>query len=336
MRPSVFLLYLLLLVSACKKEADPEPGDFPELENGQMMLACAEGNFRWGNAEAGLVNLRTFRSNWSAFSSKNKRPLGDVLQSAAFWNGRLWLVVNNSGRLEGIDPGSFELKESITGLTSPRFLQAVSEEKAFVTDLYADGIWVLKKGSNRPERKIPMPGWTEEMVFSDGLVWICCRTRPFLLGLNPATEAVEDSLHLPGNGRSLCRGPGGSLWVGFEKGSGPGPGLWLVHPDAAAPLKSWNADGEDAVPDRLCSSVSGDTVFFLSQGPCRLNDNGFQRYEAGSGNWYGLGWDPRRRQLWLSDVKDYQQASEVRQLDYNGNLLRSWSGGILVSRFYFW
>jgi hypothetical protein len=337
MKKWFFLFTNLLLLASCRTDEENAPAAFPEVENGNMVLVCSEGNFRWGNAEAGLLNLRTGKSEWRAFQAKNNRPLGDVLQSAAFWNGKLWLIVNNSGRLEGVNPADFRAEESISGLTSPRFLLPVSAEKAYVSDLYANALWILKRGNSQPSGSIAMPGWTEEMLYSGNRVWVLCRSKPWVLGINPETDRVEDTLLLPGNGTSLAKGPEGKIWVGFEKQDGGVPGLMLLHPDSSAADFMLNTGQDLPAPDRFNASGSGDTLYFLSNGLYRVNPgSGSYRYDLPAANWYGLGLDPVRREIWLSDVKDYQQASRILRMDLQGNKIQEYQGGIISNRFYFW
>ena len=69
-----------------------------------MVLVCNEGNFRWGNASAGILNLSNQKWVEDGFKQVNGRSLGDVLQSATYWNENWWLVVNNSSKIEGIIP----------------------------------------------------------------------------------------------------------------------------------------------------------------------------------------------------------------------------------------
>jgi hypothetical protein len=326
----------VLLFLSCRKDPELKEKAFPELEAGEMVLVCAEGNFRWGNAEAGLLNLRSGKSEWKAFQRMNGRPPGDVLQSASFWNGKLWLVINNSGRIEGLNPGTFQAEESIGGLRSPRFLQPVSSGKAYASDLYSNSIWILKSGVSVPAGSIPMPGWTEEMLLAGNRVWVLCRNQPYLLGINPETDQAEDTLRLPGTGRSLCAGPSGKIWVSFEGSAGNGPGICLADPRDGETKVHWNDTENKAVPDRLLAMPGGDTLFFLHNGLCRIDESGFFRYPAEPGNWYGLGLDTVRRELWISDVKDYQQESRIIRLGIRGNKIQEYQGGIISSRFYFW
>jgi hypothetical protein len=79
-------------------------------------------------------------------------------------------------------------------------------------------------------------------------------------------------------------------------------------------------------------------LFFICGVPCFLKawNSDFVRLTLGSGNWYGLGYDARRQQLFASDAKDYLQNSRIVQMHLNGNIIKEWKGGIITSRFYFW
>jgi len=340
-----FLTNLRFVISACFFGilcGCSEKGDNPKvdvaLEENNIVLVGQEGNFRWGNASLGVINLRQNQSDLAAYKTINNQDLGDVFQSAVFWKDQWWLVVNNSGKIEVVEKASLRKVKTISGLTSPRYVLPVSGEKAFVSDLYASGLWVLNTEQTQPLRKIEMPGWTEEMLLLDGKVYVVCRNARKIIRLDPETEQIIDSMLIPGKATSLARGPAGKLWVGFDVGPTTKPGIALFSSQSTLPENIWFCDHASQVPDRFQSSVTGDTVFFVANGVCFFTPSMsvIGRYSVGAGNWYGLGYDQNRRQLWVSDVKDYQQKSRVQQMDVSGRLIKEWTGGILTSQFYFW
>ena len=109
-----------------------------------------------------------------------------------------------------------------------------------------------------------------------------------------------------------------------------------MNPESKEIEQFWYNENRDAVPDRLVASQSGDTLYFLNNGLCRFTQASFYRYPLEAGTWYGLGHDPLRKELWISDVKDYQQQSRILRLDAAGNKIQEYQGGIISSRFYFW
>jgi hypothetical protein len=332
--PFTGIFFLLL---SCREEKSPVPEPIP-ISEGNMVLVCNEGNFRWGNASAGLINLGTGASDMDAYQTFNKESLGDVFQSATLWNGSWHLVMNNSGKIVVVGKADFKKQRTLTGFNSPRYLLPISDTKAYVSDLYGKCLWIVESGQTTPSGKIPMPGWTEEMLLQDGKVYVVCRDAAKVIRVDPATNQILDSILLPGKATSLAKGPAGKIWLGFEDSAATNPGVLLYNPNTNQTEKTWFSDHKSQVPDRLTSSLTGDTLFFLAGGACFLNPGMvvFGRYPIGSGNWYGLGYDAKRRELWISDVKDYLQASRIHQIDVSGNFIKDWKGGILTNRFYFW
>ena len=110
------------------------------------LLVGNEGNFTRGNASITEFLPANQTATQGVFSTANGgNGIGDVLQSIALINGDLYAVVNNSGRIAILDTATYQQ----TGLisfgdgTSPREIVAVSETKAYVTDLFADIVYVV-------------------------------------------------------------------------------------------------------------------------------------------------------------------------------------------------
>lgn len=60
-------------------------------------------------------------------------------------NGVGWIAVNNSHVVFAVDPDTFREVGRITNLTSPRYIHFVSDEKAYVTQ-----IWTTASSSSTP------------------------------------------------------------------------------------------------------------------------------------------------------------------------------------------
>lgn len=332
-------LYLLLagFFISCG-DNDPPHTDHITPETGNMVFFLNEGNFRWGNAELGLINLRSGLSDPVFYKTHNRQTLGDVLQSATLWNGNWYLVLNNSGRIQPISTLDLKAGTALTGFTSPRYLCPVSSSVAYVSDIYAGGIWKIRAGASSPEKKIALPGWSEEMVYAAGKLWVLNRKRPMLYGLNPETDTWTDSIPLPSNGGCLAAGSGGQLWLSTDSTHGKLPALFRFDAGTQSLTKIWEAPDKLAFPSQMQSTLQGDTVYFLHKGLCRLLPTGSElfRFSLSGSNFYGLGYDSNRNQLWLSDARDYVQNSRILQLRPDGSIVKEWKGGPITNRFYFW
>ena len=336
--PVLFLFSFFLFSCRDKEKSEPQK---IEISPGNMVMVCNEGNFRWGNASVGLLNLTTQKWTEDAFKTVNNRNIGDVLQSATFWNNAWWLVVNNSAKIEVVSSNDFSVQKTVTGFISPRFLLPINELKAYISDIYANKIWILNSSSSAPSGSIPFPGWSEEMILSGNMVWIVCPRKAKVFIINTNNDQLEDSVSLPGNSTSIAISKSGKVWVGFDSSATKTSGIALINPITRLTEKLIFSNVRNSYPSHFQTSASKDSLFFLQNGVfmIRENENEFPttNFAQGlTGNWYGMGFDSKRREIYLSDAKDYQQKSRIVRINAEKNSKIELQGGIISSRFYFW
>ena len=111
----------------------------------ESVFILNEGNFNAGNAT--LTHFETSNSTTSqaVFLTANSTGLGDVGQSLAWINKKIFAVINNSGKVVVIDPDSYAQvgQISLGAFSSPREIVPVSETKAYVTDLYGNKLYIV-------------------------------------------------------------------------------------------------------------------------------------------------------------------------------------------------
>lgn len=203
---------LMFLLNSCE---DPVIGPPPVAPNGgERVAVLCEGNFMWGNAKLDVIsNDSSGAKIWNnAFEAVNKKPIGDVLQSALVAGNNLFLAVNNSGKVLAIDPISLKQTKSNTTLKSPRNLLMVGD-RLWVSDLYANKISILDTSNLKTVKEIAMPGWTEDMVSWGNYVAVAAYRGEVLL-LNASTQAVERTLKVDSGALHLAVDAASQLWVG--------------------------------------------------------------------------------------------------------------------------
>ena len=140
MKRLIQLLFVCLFLISCNDDDEQEPIDVQAAE----ILVLNEGNFGFGNASISLYNRESGAVRNKLFQANNLgRPIGDVLQSTIRLGDKLFLVVNNSSKIEVVDVATFRSIGNIAPLNSPRYILPIDSSTAYVSDLYEDKIYVI-------------------------------------------------------------------------------------------------------------------------------------------------------------------------------------------------
>lgn len=161
------------------------------------------------------------------FSSTNGRDLGDVLQSAsigtggALFNGSFYLVVNNSNKVEIINPQTAREQATVSGFSLPRYLTQVQDEKLYVSEWVNFGqqgrISVVDLNTNTRTDSIALNGeYPERILLIDNILYVAAAgfsTTTRLHRININTDDTLTSIALPGVPVGLAQDADGDLWV---------------------------------------------------------------------------------------------------------------------------
>ncbi len=301
----------------CRSDPPPAPAPHHPYE-GPGFFICNEGNFRWGNASLSFFSEDSMTIFNGIFKQANRRPLGDVAQSMAIMGGKGYVVVNNSGRIEVIDPLTARSEGTIGGLTSPRYLTAAGDGRAYVSDLYAQAVSVVSLDSNRVIDTIGYPDWTEEWVpTAAGIVGCGVKSGTVFL-LDPATDRIVQWRRLRKEVAGMVLDRDDFLWVlcngGFEEVL---PALYRVELPTLTPVDSFVFPDRKSRPGHLAITPGADTLFFTYQGdlyrmPVAAASLPSTPYFSGGGRIiYHVVCHPRRPWLLLTDAIDYVQPGKL-------------------------
>jgi hypothetical protein len=336
---------LLIVYSAffagCKKDPVPDPEIPAKIEEGDHVLVLNEGNFQWGNSSTTMIKVSTGEITLNVFEKTNGRPLGDVLQSA-FRDNQLFLVVNNSQKIERMPDALSKADSPITGFQSPRFM-VKSNHGYFVSDLYANKIYKLSN-SLTMENSIEMAGWGEGMVCPDGEhVYVCNMSSGYLMKLDASEGRFTDSVRLGDSPKSIVSDSQNRLWVLCEGSIYPNEtagSIWCLNSSDLSIIYNKSFE-QGAHPSNLSIRKQGvDTLYFLKTGVFKMAASSFDVPENAfipeNGRlFYGLGVDLDGK-LWVSDAKDYVQQGEVYRYNHSGVEEASYKVGIIPSGFVFY
>ena len=356
MRKYSFILLLFLLTASCSKE--PVETVFFTFKGEQGVFICNEGNFMYGNASLSFYDTNSGKVTNHIFQARNSAPLGDVVQSMSIWGKRGYVVVNNSGKIYVVNTETVEFEGSITGLSSPRYIHLINDEKAYVTDLYESKITIInpatlqKTGSidvTKPNAEF-LQHSTEQMVQFEKYVFVSCWSYDnTVLVIDTETDKLIEEIEVPIQPKSMVIDKNGKLWVltdgGFD-GSPFGfeaPALVKIDASTFETERLWRFKKGDH-PSALTSNATADTLYFLNlhvwQMPVeatKIPETSFieSTYIDTYGGFYSLAVDPNTSDIYIGDAIDHRQDGMVYRYSPSGELKDSFRVGIAPGFFVF-
>lgn len=331
----------LLISSSCVKDKPKAAVEeaVPTPPATKRVFILNEGNFGSGNSSLSEFNSNNDQLVEDYYKVQNSSLMGDVAQSMTKFNGKFYLVINNSSKILVCDSLMKKIAE-IGGLNAPRYILPVSKDKAYVSVLFANGVHVLDLNTNSKKGSVPFIGWTEQMALAHNKAFITNPGGNYTYMVNTLTDAVEDSVYVGPGGGSIVIDRADNAWVlssGDQKKSIPARitkfSTTAIHAATSATLTNyWNGN--------LCSNRTKDTLYFLNTDVYRLNINDATInpsvfVAAGSKSFYGLGVNPNDFRVYVSDAIDYSQRSSIYVYDVSGNQKKTFKAGINSNSFYF-
>lgn len=304
-----------------------------------------EGNFQYGNSTLSFYNPTMGNVENEVFVRANAMKLGDVAQSMCIHDGKAWIVVNNSHVVFAIDEATAHERGRIEGFTSPRYIHFVSDDKAYVTQLWDNRIAIVNPTRYAITGYIDIPemdvatGSTEQMVqFGRYVICNCWSYQNKIIKIDTATDAVVARLTVGIQPVSMVADADGMLWVatdggydgspyGFEQ-----PALYRIDPETMTVVRRWNLPMGAAI-SHLCTNGVGDTVYWLSDDVWAMDIRAQQLPEipvvASRGTrYFGLTVDPATSDIYVADALDYQQRGVVYRYDSDGVPVGSFYVGV--------
>lgn len=316
---------------------------------GRSLFVINEGNFQYGNATLSYYDTAKKTVENEVFLRANGQKLGDVAQSMVVRDNIGWIVVNNSHVLFAIDLTTFKEVGRITNLTSPRYIHFISDEKAYVTQLWDNRIFIINP------RKFEITGYittdmtmqtgsTEQMVQYGRYVYTNCWSyQNRILKIDTQTDRVVGQLTLGIQPTSLVLDKFDKLWTitdGGYEGSPYGheaPSLYRIDAETFQIEQQFKFKFGDS-PSEVQLNSGCDTLYFINRSVWRMavtaNRIPVRPFlESQETKYFGLTINPATSEVYVADALDNQQPGIVYRYSAQGKLLDEFRVGVSPGAF---
>ena len=344
----LYSIILLFLTTACMEWDYTLQEDFSVPHAGLFVIN--EGNFQYGNATLSFYDPVMQTVENEVFLRSNGMKLGDVAQSMLIKDNVAWLVVNNSHVVFAINTTTFKEVGRITNLTSPRYIHFVSDEKAYITQIWDNRIFIVNPKRYEVTGYIHCPnmtmesGSTEQMVQKGKYVYVNCWSyQNRILKIDTETDQIVAELTVGIQPTSLVLDANGMLWTvtdGGYQGSPYGyerPKLYQIDPDRFVITKTFAFDLGDS-PSEIQISGDGQFIYWINDDIWKMDVNAQTLPDApfmpSRGTlYYGLTVCPNTGDVYVADAIDYVQQGKIYRYAADGTLIDQFYVGIIPGAF---
>ncbi len=317
---------------------------------GAGLFITNEGNFQYGNATLSYYDPATNQVQNEVFFRANGMKLGDVAQSMSIYDNKGWIVVNNSHVIFAIDLNTFKEVGRIEDLTSPRYIHFINEEKAYVTQIWDNRIFIVNPKKYEITGYIRVPdmtmesGSTEQMVQYGKYVFCNCWSyQNRIIKIDTETDEVVAQLTVGIQPTSLVLDKYGKMWTvtdGGYEGSPYGyeaPSLYKIDAATFSIEKQWRFSLGDA-PSEVQLNGTRDKLYWINDDiwcmevtADRVPVRPFLEYR--DTKYYGLTVNPVNGEVYVADAIDYQQQGMIYRYSSDGKLIDEFYVGITPGAF---
>ncbi|OGU73104.1 MAG: hypothetical protein A3G43_04010 [Ignavibacteria bacterium RIFCSPLOWO2_12_FULL_56_21] len=305
-----------------------------------------EGTYQSRNAEISFYDPTSGTVYGNLYAAANAdQALGDIANDIQVADGKLFIVVNYSRKVEVIAVGTNRKIASIPMIGEPRYIRIVSPTKAYVTNMDST-VSVLDLGTWTEVRRIRVGDYPEGILMAGNKLFVLnggFGSGGTISVISVDADSVIATVATPDGPSYGVAGNDGRLYIsctgyseyGHPENDTPG-GVIVIDPVSLTVVDSLAIQGH---PGKLAidslntlyvlalSSTGSSSVWKIVTGPHVSVLN----HALVSGSFYGIGIHATRGELYLADAGDYVTPGRVAIHTLNGTFVRGLRSGIGVA-----
>ncbi len=349
MKKTILLFLLSILFFSCSKKNNPIDDDGKLFNEGIYILN--EGVYGRNNSEVSHYDLKTQKVIDNFYSAANGKFIGDNANSLYFFEGKAFIAVDASNKIEVMNLADGKSLGIIDLGTkgSPREIFILNSTRGFVTSFSKNSVIEFNPNTLSITREIPVGKFPEGIVYKENKLFVAnsdlgSGTTVSVIDIN--SNSIIKTISVGRNPRMLSLSNDGKIFVGCSGDFFDAnfiSGFYVIDPASLLLVDSIKLAYH---PQDFTISKSNQLYY--------LNDKGVGRINLGTKNVdtvfingstvndifgipYALTFDEITEQLYISNPKDFTQNGEIKIFDKNGNYIAKFDvkinpGGIYIYR----
>ncbi|HUX95529.1 MAG TPA: DUF5074 domain-containing protein [Bacteroidales bacterium] len=321
-------LFLILAVISSLLSCTKEKDGSASFLSGNGLFIINEGNFMGGNGSLSFYSYDSLKIYNDLFLNVNGRPLGDVPNSLAISGERIYIVVNNSGKIEVVDKNTLESVKTISELNTPRNISIISNTKAYVSSMYSNSVAVIDLSDNSISGYINIHRSSEAIVLVRNRAFIANWIGgSYVMVVDTDNDKLIDSVQVALEPESMVIDKNKTLWILCNGG-------WTRENNAeliAVNTSTLEIEKRLVFPSKLSSPSclqidgTGSTLFYLETGVRKIKTDASEvsstAFISESGHFfYKMAVNPVNDDILVTDAVDYQQKGHLLLYNSKGSL----------------
>ncbi len=317
------------------------------------LLVANEGNWSDGNGSITSYDPESGQAVQEKFEQVNGRPLAAIIQSVVLSGDRLFIIANNTDKIEVTDAQTLESLGTITfdNDLTPAGFALFTESKGYISDLYNHSVAVVDLESYEvAETRIDVGNNPQAMVVAGNRLYVANNgfgEDNTVSVINTGTDEVTATIETGAGPVQLSPDNQGRIWV-VSNGKKAYDEDWNRDPenDVHGQIDVLNGTTEEVIatietggfPRALALSEETGRGWVVNEEAVQLIDlNNYELLDEAfiDRSFNGIGLSPVENRLYLAHSRGFTQAGQAITYDLEGAAVDSFQTGIAPKEFLF-